>query len=172
MRKTWSLISALIFVCVTALPALADVSDYLGPGNKPARCPKTLVVRPELTQGNVTYPVDTSDLETASNMIGSTVANKFDGASVIRGKDLDQYKVCNSPVVLVKLKSYSTQSAIFGQHEGKLEITALHFASTNASAPDKEIEVSATGERHWGDDQPFMNAVKALCDKIQSSSLF
>lgn len=170
MRKPWTLLGALALVCVTALPAFADVSDYLGPGAKPDRCPRTVVVKPELSQSNVIYSIDSSDLETASNMIGTTVADKYDGAAVISAKDLDQYKVCNVPVVLAKLKSYTTEPAIFGQHEGKATITILHFQSTMANAPDKEIEVSATGERHWGDDVPFMNAVKAVCDKIQTTS--
>jgi hypothetical protein len=170
MRKSWSLIAALALVFATALSAFADVTDYLGAGQKPARCPKTIVVRPELLQSNVIATIDSSDLETASHMIGSTVANKYDGSLVIAVKELDQYRVCNVPVVLAKLKSYTTQPAIFGQHEGNATVTILHFRSTNASDPDKEIEVSATGERHWGDDVPFMNAVKAVCDKIQSTS--
>ncbi|HJV33822.1 hypothetical protein [Geomonas sp.] len=169
MRKPWSLIGALALVCATALPALADVTDYLGPGEKPSRCPKTIVVRPELLRSNVISTIDSSDLETASHMIGSTVANRYDGSLVIAAKDLDQYRVCNVPVVLSKLKSYTTQSAIFGQREGTATVTILHFASTNASDPDKQIEVSATGERHWGDDVPFMNAVKAVCEKIQTA---
>ncbi|HJV65258.1 MAG TPA: hypothetical protein VJ550_05970 [Geomonas sp.] len=170
MRKSWTVIGALALVWLTVLPAFADVTDYLGPGQKPARCPKTIVVRPELSQSNVIYSIDSSDLETASNMIGSTVANKYEGASVISAKDLDQYRVCNVPVVLAKLKSYTTEPAIFGQHEGKATVTILHFASSNASDPDKEFEISATGERHWGDDVPFMNAVRAVCDKIQTTS--
>lgn len=171
MHKNLSLMGALMLVCLTVIPALADVTDYLGPGAKPAKCPPTIVVRPELSQSNVIYSIDSSDLESASRMIGATVANKYEGAAVISASDLDQYRVCQVPVVLAKLKSYTTKSAIFGQHEGTITVTILHFKSTAASDPDKQIEVTATGERHWGDDVPFVNAVKAVCDKIQSTSL-
>ena len=170
MRKRWSLMGAGLLVCLTSLPALADVTDYLGPEGKPSRCPKTIVIRPELTDKNVFYPIDTAHLDSASKMIGSAVANKYEGSAVITAKDLNQYKICEVPVVLTKLKSYTKEPAIFGQYEGKAAVTILHFKSTTSDTPDKEVDIYATGERHWGDDVPFMNAIQAVADKIQKTS--
>lgn len=93
------------------------------------------------------------------------------GSAVISAANLSEYKGCDVPVVLTKLKSYSTEPAIFGQHEGRATVSILHFNSTSSDAPDKQIDVTATGERHWGDSVPFMNAVHAVCDKIQKTSL-
>jgi hypothetical protein len=169
MRKVLLLASLMISL---PLAALADVKDYLGTDGNPPRCPKIVVIRPEISEKNVFVPVEASEMESASNMIGSAVAGKYDGALVITGKELDKVRSCNTPVLLTKLKSYSTQPAIFGQHEGKADVSILHFVSPAADAPDREVSVSASGERHWGDSIPFMNAIKAVCDKIQKTSLF
>jgi hypothetical protein len=169
MRKGWSILGALLLVLATSFSALADVSDYLSGGN-PSRCPRTIVVRPEMSQKTVFYPVDPSYLDTASKMIGSAVADKYEGAMVIAPSDLDRYQSCEVPVVLAKLKSYTKEPAIFGQYEGKATISMLHCRSPQANSPDKETQVSATGDRHWGDDVPFMNAMQAVADKIQKTS--
>jgi hypothetical protein len=171
MRKGWSLVGAVVVVCLMAVSASADVSDYLGDSSKSSKCPKVIVIRPELSEKNVFYPVDAPDLETASNMIGSAVASKYEGSAVFSAKELKDLKACNVPVVLTKLKSYTKEPAIFGQFEGKASVTILHFRSTGSDAPDKEVEVSATGERHWGESVPFLNAIQAVCAKIQKKSL-
>jgi hypothetical protein len=166
------LLLASLLMVLLPLSANADVKDYLGTDGNPSRCPKVVVIRPEISEKNVFVPVEASEMESASNMIGSAVAGKYDGALVITGKELDKVRSCNTPVLLTKLKSYSTQPAIFGQHEGKADVSILHFVSPAADAPDREVSVSASGERHWGDSIPFMNAIKAVCDKIQKTSLF
>jgi hypothetical protein len=170
MRKGLSIFAAMLLVFATSFSALADVSDYLSGGAKSSRCPRTIVVRPEMSQKTIFYPVDSSNLDTASKMIGSAVAGKYDGAMVIAPSDLEQYKSCDVPVVLAKLKSYTKDPAIFGQYEGKATISILHFRSPSSNSPDRETQVSATGERHWGDDVPFMNAMQAVAEKIQKTS--
>jgi hypothetical protein len=170
MRKTCSLVGALLLVCITSLSAFADITDYMGANGKTSGCPKVVVIKPELNDKNVFYPVDAANLETASNMIGQAVANKYPGSTVIAAKDLNQYRPCNVPVVLTKLKGYTKESAILGQYEGKAAVSILHFPSTTADAPDKQVDISATGDRHWGDDVPFMNAIQAVINKIQKTS--
>jgi hypothetical protein len=170
MRKSVIMLLASLIIALP-MSALADVNDYLGTNGNPSRCPKLVVIRPEISSKNVFVPVNASEMESASNMIGSAVAGKYDGATVISAKELDKYRPCNTPVLLTKLKSYSTEPAIFGQHEGKADVTILHFTSPSADAPDREVNLSATGERQWGDSLPFMNAIKAVCEKIQKTSL-
>jgi hypothetical protein len=170
MSKRMSLTSALFVVCLTSLPAYADVSDYLGDTAKSSKCPKMIVIRPELSEKNVFFPVNAEDYDIASNMIASAVANKYEGATIISAKQLNDLKICNIPVALPKLKSYTKEPAIFGQSEGKATVSVLHFHSTYADAPDKEISVTASGDRHWGDSIPFINAIQAVCDKIQRTS--
>jgi hypothetical protein len=172
MSKTWLMIGAFSLVSMVSFSASADVSDYLGGANgKPGKCPKVIVIRPDLSERNVFAQLDPSDFQSASNMVGSAVASKYEGADVFSAKDLKSLKACNVPVVLTKLKSYTREPAIFGQFEGKATITILHFASTNADTPDREVDVTANGERHWGDAIPFMNAIKAVCEQIQKLSL-
>ncbi|HBG06665.1 MAG: hypothetical protein A2075_10140 [Geobacteraceae bacterium GWC2_58_44] len=123
-----------------------------------------------MSEKNVFVPVDSSDLETASNMIGSAVAGKYQGSAVVTAKELETLKGCDVPVVLAKLESYTREPAIFGQYQGKANVKILQFKSPDADAPNKEVEITATGERHWGDSVPFMNAIQAVCAKIQKTS--
>lgn len=170
MRKVRSLLAVMMLVSMSSVSAMADVTDYVGTGTDKGRCPQVIVVKPEISEKNVFNPVDSSKFETASNMIGQAVSNKYPGSAVISAKDLNQYKSCNVPVALAKLKSYTPESAIFGQHQGNMTVTILHFPSTAADAPDRTIDVSASGERYWGEDQPFMNAVQAVVEKIQKTN--
>jgi hypothetical protein len=172
MRSIWSIFGAIFLVCLVSLAARADVSDYLGSsGGKAPRCPKVIVIRPDLSEKNVFSHLEASDFQSASFMVGSAVASKYEGADVFTAKDLNDLKSCNVPVVLAKLKSYSREPAIFGQYEGKATITILHFASTTADTPDKQVDVTANGDRHWGDTVPFLNAIKAVCEQIQKTAL-
>lgn len=169
-KMSWSLVGASLLVGLMYLPAQADVSEYLGSSGETSKCPKMIVVRPEVSEKNVFYQVDASDMETASNLIGSAVAGKYQGAAVISAKELDSLKSCEVPVVLAKLKSYTKEPSFMGQFEGKATVNLLHFKTPYADAPNKEVEVSATGARHWGDAVPFMNAIQAVCAKIQKTS--
>lgn len=170
MRKTLPAISALFLVALMAQTARADVSEYLGGSATGSKCPKAIVIRPEVSEKNVFYQVDSADMETASRMIGSAVAGRYQGAAIITPQELEPLKSCDVPVVLAKLQSYTREPAILGQYEGKATVNLLHFKSPYADAPDKEVEVTATGERHWGDSVPFLNAIQEVCAKIQKTS--
>lgn len=172
MVEKWWMVAITSFVIAAApVAARAEVSDYLGSGADPSRCPKVIVIRPDISEQNVFYYVDQSEMDTASNMIGAALAGKTPGSAVISPKEFPRMKSCNVPVLLAKLRSYTRQSALFGQHQGKATVSVLRFSSPLAATPEKELEISASGDRSWSDSTQFMTAIEEVCDKIETTSL-
>lgn len=169
LERRWMIAVTSFLIATAPVAARADVSDYLG-GADPARCPRAIVIRPDISERNVFYSVDQSEMETASNMIGAALSGKAPGSAVISPKELQRMKSCDVPVLLAKLKSYTRESAMFGQHQGKATVSVLRFRSPVAETPDKEFEISASGDRSWNDSTQFMTAVEEVCEKIQTTT--
>jgi hypothetical protein len=170
LGRRWMIAVTSFLIATAPVAARADVSDYLGSGADPSRCPKAIVIRPDISERNVFYSVDQSDMDTASNMIGAALSGKAPGSAVISPKELQRMKSCDVPVLLAKLKSYTRETAAFGQHQGKAMVSVLRFRSPIAQAPEKEIEISASGDRSWSDSTQFMTAIEEVCEKIQTTS--
>jgi TolB-like protein len=74
---------------------------------------------------------------------------------------------CNAPLVRVHLVSYSTSPSSRGQVVGTAEVSFLFYDSPDASQPGCSITIKEEGNRHWGDQQPFVNAFEAIAERLQ-----
>jgi TolB-like protein len=88
------------------------------------------------------------------------------GADTASRISLDNAKDCRAIVIRPHLESYTTKPARMGQKEGTIRMTFGIFPSPSAGQPAFTVDAEATGERHWHDVQPFINACEELGDEL------
>jgi hypothetical protein len=102
--------------------------------------------------------------EKMAGKLGHSLRHGADTASRI---SLDNAKDCKAIVFRPHLESYSTKPARMGQKEGTIRMTFAIFPSpSSAGQPSMTQTVEATGDRHWHDVKPFINACEALGEEL------
>jgi hypothetical protein len=79
---------------------------------------------------------------------------------------LEKAERCKAIVIRTQLESYSTKPAKLGQKEGTIRMTFSFFDNPSAAQPIIKVTMDATGERHWKDVKPFVNACEEMGKKL------
>ncbi|HMD67703.1 MAG TPA: CsgG/HfaB family protein [Chitinivibrionales bacterium] len=109
------------------------------------------------------FDMEESDWKEAyDKMAGKLRRELRHGADTASSIALDNAKDCKAIVLRPHLESYSTKPARLGQKEGTIRITFAVFPSPSAAQPAFSVTAEATGERHWHDVTPFINACEEL----------
>ena len=160
--------AALVLVALLPTVTLAQVGNYVGANPKAAICAaSTFVIAPTLTVENVGASLDPEDLGNAASTLASAVVYGIKGSEIIQPSNLATIDYCASTVVVLRLKSYHTESARMGQHRGFIAVQVLFFDSPKSQTPTNTKDFDASGAVHWGDSTPFANAVKSVASKIR-----
>jgi hypothetical protein len=64
------------------------------------------------------------------------------------------------------LKGYGTKPDARGQVRGTADVILDFYEGAGAPNPSFRIEIIKTGDRHWGDSTPFVNACDAIGEEI------
>jgi TolB-like protein len=74
---------------------------------------------------------------------------------------------CNTKVIKIHLNSYRKSPDILNQYRGTANITLSIFNSPSASSPLVAVNIERTGDRHWHDETPFLNAFDEIIKTIE-----
>lgn len=113
------------------------------------------------------FDMEESDWKEAYNKMAGKLGRELrHGADTASSIALDNAKDCKAIVLRPHLESYSTRPARMGQKEGTIRMTFAIFASPSAGQPAFSVTAEATGERHWHDVTPFINACEELGNEL------
>jgi TolB-like protein len=73
---------------------------------------------------------------------------------------------CRAPVVRVRLDTYSAAPGGREQFVGTAQATFSFFETVRAENPGAQIAIKESGDRHWGDQTPFVNAFEAIAERL------
>ncbi|NLG16856.1 MAG: hypothetical protein GX556_05935 [Fibrobacter sp.] len=74
---------------------------------------------------------------------------------------------CNTSVIRIVLNSYRKSPAGMGQFEGTASLSISIYQTPSAAAPLVTVNIERTGERHWGDETPFLNAFEEIIEDLE-----
>lgn len=74
---------------------------------------------------------------------------------------------CSTGVIRIILNSYRKRPAAFSQFEGTASISILIYKTPKDSAPLVTVNIERTGDRHWGDETPFLNAFDEILEDLE-----
>jgi TolB-like protein len=95
--------------------------------------------------------------------------NRVDDAVVADSRDrISQNASCQDPVVRIKLNGCTTQPARMGQTEMTADVVVCFYDNSSATTPSYKVPIVKTGDRHWGQSKPFVNAFEAISDELNS----
>jgi hypothetical protein len=132
------------------------------------KCVKVFIVRPQMDSATISGTFAEREYLSASNLVAGAIGQKISTTStVITVKDIDAIQKCDAKMIVAKVKSYYKEPSTMGQYCGVMTLTISTYLSPQNKLPAKTQELSAKGNRHWGDSAPLENAIEAICKEIR-----
>jgi hypothetical protein len=134
---------------------------------EPVECAGVIVVRPKIDKAILTNDVDDDNLISGGNAIATTIESTYKSAKIISEVEVKNYRKCNSSLVIIKFIGLHKEAAKLGQFTYVINLSVTFYDLEKYMRIIRSKDFKATGERDWGNERPFLNAINRVCKDIK-----
>ena len=150
-------------------PPAEDKSESEDQKSEPVRGGKIYLERWEMQKDKVKFQLDEDDVDEINSDLLESLGSVFKVPVYLCPQDKIVAAAGNDAVVIrVTLNSYSTKPAIWSQFQGTGTVSLTFYNGPTAENPAYAAQITAIGERQWGDTKPFINMFEAIGEQIES----
>ncbi len=113
------------------------------------------------------FKLEESDIDDVEDDLADAFEEALDRNVVLATKAQLTATACATKVIRCTIDSYKTEDAARDQITGTLKMSISVFESPMAKSPLTSIVIEKEGDRHWGQTEPFKNAVDEILEVIE-----